>query len=223
MAILKGLLKRKKYSDGIYPYTQVDCVFDKSGKTLDSILNDLNTLVSNLSSTKQNNLSAGRGISINNNTISNQFENLISNNVTIASGDRLIFSDTSNSNGVARSSITFGSSTELFLTNAGTWKNTKSLYGLWYYSGNYSQGQIFDNQTINISSISDYSWIMICFYDSYSTSYLSTAIIPNFLYETYRIDFNGQWRTIELTSSSIVFKSASSTSRMLVKRIVGIK
>lgn len=65
MAIIKGLLKRvSKYQDGIYPYTQTDCVFDENGNALDGILTNINN-------TKQNNLIAGTGINITGNTISN--------------------------------------------------------------------------------------------------------------------------------------------------------
>lgn len=72
MAIIKGLLKRiAKYPDGIYPYTQTDCVFDESGNALDGLLDNINR-------NKQDKISAGRGISISGNTINNQFENLIS-------------------------------------------------------------------------------------------------------------------------------------------------
>lgn len=115
MAIIKGLLKRiAKYPDGIYPYTQTDCVFDESGNALDGLLDNINR-------NKQDKVSAGRGISISGNTINNQFENLISD-ATIANGDKLIIKDSSNSGAIASSSIMFGGNANQYLANNGTWQ-----------------------------------------------------------------------------------------------------
>jgi len=61
MAIKKGLLKKLSSApDGVYPYTQTDCVFDDNGNSLDALLSDLK-------------LTAGTGIDITDNTISNKF------------------------------------------------------------------------------------------------------------------------------------------------------
>lgn len=119
MAIIKGLLKRKtKYVDGIYPYTQTDCVFNETGKGLDAIINDLNALINS----KQNTLTAGNGISISNNTVSNTFQTLIKD-TAIASGDKLVIKDASANNNIANSTLTFGTSTTSYLANNGTWQS----------------------------------------------------------------------------------------------------
>ena len=47
----------------------------------------------------------------------------ITSNTAIASSDRLVFVDNSDSNKIKRSSITFGSSTSQYLANNGTWQN----------------------------------------------------------------------------------------------------
>lgn len=52
----------------------------------------------------------------------------ITSNTTIASSDRLVFIDNSDSNKIKRSSITFGSSTSQYLANNGTWQNVPSTY-----------------------------------------------------------------------------------------------
>ncbi len=70
MAIKKGLLYSTNNPDGLYPYSQTDCIFDESTEQgLDGILSDLQTLVSSLSTNKQDVLTAGTRISISNNTI----------------------------------------------------------------------------------------------------------------------------------------------------------
>ena len=46
---------------------------------------------------------------------------LQTSDITIASGDKLVVTDSSNSNKVARASLSFGSSTTTFLANNGTW------------------------------------------------------------------------------------------------------
>lgn len=74
MAIKKGLLYSTNNPDGLYPYSQTDCIFDESTEQgLDGILSDLQTLVSSLSTNKQNALTTGKGIDITNNVITNQF------------------------------------------------------------------------------------------------------------------------------------------------------
>lgn len=75
MAIKKGLLYSTNNPDGLYPFSQTDCIFDDTTEqSLDGILSDLQTLVSSLSTNKQNALTVGNGIDITNNIISNQFE-----------------------------------------------------------------------------------------------------------------------------------------------------
>ena len=51
----------------------------------------------------------------------------LSSDTTVASGDKIVITDSSASNAVARSSITFGSSTTTFLNNAGGWSTPTAL------------------------------------------------------------------------------------------------
>ena len=52
----------------------------------------------------------------------------ITANTALASSDRLVFADNSDSGKLKRSTITFGSSTAQYLANNGTWQNVPSTY-----------------------------------------------------------------------------------------------
>lgn len=51
----------------------------------------------------------------------------ITANTALANGDRLVFSDNSDSSVLKRSSITFGTSTTQYLANNGTWQNVPTI------------------------------------------------------------------------------------------------
>lgn len=66
---------------------------------------------------------------------------LQTNDITIASGDKLVVTDSSNSSKVARASLSFGTSTTTFLRNDGTWAT----------AGGGAASTITENTTFNIS------------------------------------------------------------------------
>lgn len=69
----------------------------------------------------------------------------ISGNTTIASDDRLVFTDSDDSNKLKRSSITFGSSTTQCLTNKGTWAD---------FTNTAAPSSIKNGATLSTTSIS---------------------------------------------------------------------
>lgn len=52
----------------------------------------------------------------------------ITTNTALANGDRIVFSDSSDSNLLKRSSITFGTNTGQYLANNGSWQNVPASY-----------------------------------------------------------------------------------------------
>lgn len=221
MAIIKGLLKRfGKYRDGIYPYTQTDCVFDENGNSLDGILSNINT-------NKQNTLIAGRGIGITGNTINNNFESLIGD-ATIATGDKLVIRDASNSNNLAGSSITFGTDSGKYLANNGKWEELKTQVASW--GKTYSSSEIFQNQTITISNLEKCSFVIMAFIDDTGSSqdlgYISFCY-PKFDFSgtaslnVFRAEHGGNYRTFRFNYNKIVFANCNSTSKMLPTMIRG--
>lgn len=79
----------------------------------------------------------------------------ITTNTALASGDRLVFSDSSDSSKLKRSTISFGSSTTTYLRNDGTWGTpTGSAGGLEY------QGTATSNSDLGTSYKAGYYWIV---------------------------------------------------------------
>lgn len=221
MAITKGLLKRLgKYRDGIYPYTQTDCVFDENGNSLDGILSNINT-------NKQNTLIAGRGIGITGNTINNNFESLIGD-ATIATGDKLVIRDASNSNNLAGSSITFGNDDRKFLTNSGKFAR---VGGEQLYSASYNPNGMALDTEITIPDMANYNVISLIFSTSYGSGNENKNVfaytIPTFLYSyyssnTFRFVGGENYRTFRLSSTKITFVGGNNKQHLQLTRVFGI-
>lgn len=220
MAIVKGLLKRLgKYRDGIYPYTQTDCVFDENGNSLDGILSNINT-------NKQNTLIAGRGIGITGNTINNNFESLIGD-ATIATGDKLVIRDASNSNNLAGALGFNTSNTHLFLNNAGQWNNPFQPKITWYKSYSSSSEAFPLNNTIQNANLTKCYFVIMTFLDEYGAG--STTGETSFCFPVaptsgsyrFRAEHGGNYRLFYFLGENIYFTGGNSASKMLPTRIWG--
>lgn len=124
----------------------------------------------------------------------------ITSDTAVASGDKLVISDSSDSSKLKRSGIAFGSSTSTFLRNDGTWVNPLSYTErAAYYSTSITNG------TSAYSSASTTGWTILDFGSTYvAFGFVSASVSCSTAFGPYYIQSADRYLRLPYATANII-------------------